>query len=404
MADMLFQDFEESADDSLRPFDEEKDVVQNVYDKMADANGASLTEDPFYKYFFNLLDTSTNFCTFKYVRLVKSVDEEWVAAIEEALPALHHVVMNPRKFIEEDREVVNVAMARNITTESIRHLTQHSDLIDQYNEDGTVIPNRILNVFKEESLNIYENRFICTLIAELQHFVNKRYNVIFEQTKDEIGSFFEMESRIDNYTETVEYKLTMNVRDKQSDAKNETENSDIFERLIKVHRQVNGLASTDFISEMRGYPGVRHPIVKTNAIKKNMYYKACHKLWNFLYSYTKIGYTVNLVRKEPVISRAFEKDIYDSVIWNYAMLHNQVDGAERLDINRPERKKDINIRYIRQVLEELVRESGLPDENLKNIVVNELTSIQEKRRQEALEAERALRKKKQRKGTGTADG
>ncbi len=396
MADMLFEDFEESEDDSLRPFDEEKDVIQNVYDKMADANGAPLTGDPFYQYFYNLLDTSTNFCTFKYVRLIKSVDEEWVAAIEEALPSLHHVVMNPRKFIEEDREVVNVAMARNITTESIRHLTQHSDLIDQYNEDGTVIPNRILNVFKEESLNIYENRFICTLIAELQHFVNKRYNVIFEQTKDEIGSFFEMESRIDNYTETVEYKLSMNVRDKQSDEKNENENSDIFERLIKVHRQVNGLASTEFISEMRGYPSVRHPIVKTNAIKKNMYYKACHKLWNFIYSYTKVGYTVNLVKKEPIISRAFEKDIFDSVIWNYAMIHNQVDGAEKLNIDRPERKKDINIKYIRQVLDEIVRESGLPDENLKNIVMNELTAIQEKRKQEALELERAMRKKKAR--------
>lgn len=399
MENIIYMDSDNSEDESLRPFDEEKDVVQNVYDKMAQSQESATKDDAFYKYFYNLLDTSTNFCTFKYVRLIKSVDEEWVSAIEEALPALHHVVMNPRKFIEEDREVVNVAMARNITTESIRHLTQHSDLIDQFNEDGTVIPNRILNVFKEESLNIYENRFICTLIAELQHFVNKRYNVIFENTKDELGSFFEMESRIDNYTETVEYKLSMNVRDKQSDETNEKENNDIFERLVKVHRQVNGLASTEFITEMRKYPSVRHPIVKTNAIKKNMYYKACHKLWNFIYSYTKVGYTVNLVKKEPIITRAFEKDIFDSVIWNYAMIHNQVDGAEKVDIDRPERKKDINTKYIRQVLEEIVRESGIPDENLKKIVMNELTSIQEKRKQEAQELERAMRKKKKRDDT-----
>lgn len=392
MEDVLNIDGEDYEDESLRPFDEENDVIQNVYEKMAASNRESTKDDAFYKYFYNLLDTSTNFCTFKYVRLIKSVDEDWISAIEEALPSLHYVVMNPRKFIEEDREVVNIAMARNITTESLRHLTQHSDLIDKYDEDGTVIPNRILNVFKEESVNIYENRFICTLIAELQHFVNKRYNVIFENTKDELGSFFEMESKIDNYTETIDYKLTMKVRDKQSDEVNEKKNNDIFERLIKIHRQVNGLASTEFISEMRGYPAVRHPIVKTNAIKKNMYYKACHKLWNFIYSYNKVGYTVNLVKKEPVISKAFEKDIYDSFIWNYAMIHNQVDDAEKININHPERKKEIGIKYIRQVLEEIVRESGIPDDNLKKIVMNELSSIQSKRKREAAELDRALKK------------
>lgn len=382
----------EQEDKSLRPFDEEKDVVQNVYDKIHNMDREVVKEDDFYKYFYNLLDTSTNFCTFKYVKLVKNIDEEWISAIEEALPSLHHVVMNPRKFIEEDREIVNMAMARNITTESLRHLIQHSNLIDKYDEDGTVIPNRILNVFKEESLNIYENRFICTLIAELQHFVNKRYNVIFENTKDELGVFFKMESIIDNYTETVDYKLQVNIRDKQSDEKNEKDNDDIFQRLVKVHRQVNGLASTEFITEMRTMPSVRHPIVKTNAIKKNMYYKACYKLWNFIYSYNKVGYTVDLVKREPVISKAFEKDIYDSFIFNYAMLHNQVEDPYKLDINKKKKEKNIDVKYIRQSLEEIVDNSGMSIDNLKRLINNELTAIDERKKRETNEVEKLRRK------------
>lgn len=397
MENTLYTDGDDYENESLRPFDENKDVVQNVYKKMAQSNTGEIEQDAFYKYFFNLLDTSTNFCTFKYVRLVKSIEEDWISAIEQALPALHHVVLNPRKFIEEDREIVNIAMARNITTESIRHLTQHSNLIDKYDPDGTVVPNRILNVFKEESLNIYENRFVCTLVAELQHFVNKRYNVIFENTKDEIGSFFEMESKIDNYTETVDYKLQVKIRDKQSDEVNEKENDDIFARLIKIHRLVNGLASTDFISHMRALPGVRHPIIKTNAIKKNKYYKDCYDLWNFIYSYDKVGYTVNLVKKEPIISKEFEKDIYDSFIWNYAMIHNQVEDPRKIDIERPERKKEINMKFIRQVLEQIVRESGIPDDNLKKIIAKELTAIQSKRKREAADLNRALNKKKKKK-------
>lgn len=392
----------EQEDKSLRPFDEEKDVVQNVYDKIHNMDREVVKEDDFYKYFYNLLDTSTNFCTFKYVKLVKNIDEEWISAIEEALPSLHHVVMNPRKFIEEDREIVNMAMARNITTESLRHLIQHSNLIDKYDEDGTVIPNRILNVFKEESLNIYENRFICTLIAELQHFVNKRYNVIFENTKDELGAFFKMESIIDNYTETVDYKLQVNIRDKQSDEKNEKDNDDIFQRLVKVHRQVNGLASTEFITEMRTMPSVRHPIVKTNAIKKNMYYKACYKLWNFIYSYNKVGYTVDLVKREPVISKAFEKDIYDSFIFNYAMLHNQVEDPYKLDINKKKREKNIDVKYIRQSLEEIVDNSGMSIDNLKRLINNELTAIDERKKREANEVEK-LRRKSNRSKTDSSE-
>ena len=72
---------------------------------------------------------------------------------------------------------------------------------------------------------------------------------------------------------------------------------------------------------------------ETNAIKKNMHYKKCLNLWNFIYAYDKVGYTVNLVKHEPIISKEFEKDIYDSFIWNYAMIHNQVEDANKININ-----------------------------------------------------------------------
>lgn len=376
--------------------DKRQDVVKNTYEKLHQQMAGGLESDEFYQYFYNLLETGMNYCTFTNVRLQKEVDEDWIAAIEAALPSLHHCVMNPRKFIEEEREVVNIAMARNITSESIRHLTQHSDLIDKYEEDGTVIPNRILNVFKEESRNIYENRFICTLVAELQHFVNKRYNIIFENSKNELGSFFELESRIDNYTENIEYKIRVNIRDKQTDVANEKENEDIFARLDKIHRHVNGLASTEFINEMRQFPAVRHPIVKTNVIGKNSHYKKCHELWNFIYSYDKVGYRVNLVRQEPVISREFERDIFNNLLWNYTMIHNQVEDPTLLDIDRPRKEKSVDVKYIRQVLDEIVRGSNIPDNDLRKIVMNELTSLQTKQKSQNHVKEK-LRKRKRNK-------
>lgn len=353
-----------------------------------------LKEDRFYNYFYNLLETGSNYCKFSNAKLVKNIDEEWVAAIEEALPSLHYVIVNPRKFIEEDREVVNVAMARNITTESIRHLLQHSNLIDEYREDGTVIPNRILNVYKEESINIYENRFICTLVAELQYFVNKRFNMIFEASKDEVGAFFELQSRVDNYTEVIDYKLSVNIREKQTDVNNETENTNIFDRIVKIHQQVNMLAATEFIGRMRRYPAVVHPIVKTNAIGKNKDYKACHKLWNFIHSYSRVGYKVNIVKQEPIISRQFERDIYNTVIRDYAMLHNNMEFHNEVNVDRPPKKKEMDVKQIRQLLDEIVRNTDLSDANLRKLLVKELTDIQARRKAEIAEQERINRQKR----------
>ena len=373
-------------------FEDNKDTIENVYEEMIDNLSPELSENKYYQYFYNLLETGNNYCKFFSSKLVKNIDEEWVKAIEEALPALQTVVLNPRKFIEEDREVVNIAMARNISPESIQHLLQHSNMIDQVNEDGTVIPNRILNVFKEESYNTYENRFICTLLLELQQFINKRFNVIFDNSKDERGTFFEMESMIDNYTETIDYKLEIKIREKQTDIDNEEENMGIFTRISKIHRQINDLASSGFMTTMRQYPLVRHPIVKTNAIGKNLNYKACHKLWNYIHAYDRIGYKVDLVKQEPMITKEFERDIYNSFLWDYFMLRNFLEQTDALNPNRPKRKKEITVKYIRQVLDEIVRGLDMPDANVRKLILNELSDLQLKRKAERMNAEAAEKK------------
>lgn len=373
-------------------FEDNKDTIETVYEQMINNLSPQLKENMQYQYFYNLLETGSNYCNFFSSKLVKSIDEEWVAAIEEAIPSLQAVIMNPRKFIEEEREIVNIAMARNISPESIQHLMQHSNMIDKINDDGTVIPNRILNVFKEESLNTYENRFVSTLITELQRFINKRFNVIFDNSKDERGTFFEMESLIDNYTETINYKLEIKIREKQTDIDNEEENMGIFTRISKIHRQINDLAASGFMTEMRKFPAVRHPIVKTNAIGKNRHYKACHKLWNYIHAYDRVGYKIDMVKSEPMVTKEFERDIYNSFLWDYFMLRNFVEQTTELNADRPPRQKEITVKYIRQVLDEIVRGLDMSDANVRKLIMGELADLQLKRKAEKMSAEAASKK------------
>lgn len=384
-------------------YDDYSDDILKAYGKMTGQEEGNIKDDKYYKYLYNLLETGRNYVKYSYVRLIKEVDETWVNAIEEAMPSLQHVVLNPRKFIEEEREVVNIAMARNITAESVRHLLAHSNYIDEYRKDGTVIPNKILNIYKEESLNTYENRFICTLIAELQFFINKRFDAIFEASKDELGVNFEVDSSIDNYTETIDYSLQIKIRDKQTDTENEFENKDVFARIIQLHRNINMLVGTEFVATMRRFPPVKHPIVKTNAIAKNRDYKACHKLWNFIHSYNQVGFKVDLVKQDPNISKSFEKDIYNSFVWNYAMLHNYMEESDVIDINRESRKKELDMPGIRRLLEEIVAGTDIPDNNLRKLVDTELRSIQARRKQERAAAEKVTKRRKKNSKTNAKD-
>lgn len=379
-------------------YDDYSDDINKIYKMMKrTSKDQSYEQEGYYKFYKSLITNSSHYCQFSNARLVKTIDETWVEAIENAIPAITNCIQNPRKYIEEDREVVNIAMARNITTESLRHLLQHSNYIDEYRKDGTVIPNKILNIYKEESLSTYENRFICTLIMILQQFVNERYDAIFEESKDELGISLELNSTIQNYTEIMDYSLKIKFHDKETDIDNEMECSDIFSRIDKIHRQVNMLVTTGFVKTMRRFPQVRNPIVKTNVIKKNQDYKECYNLWDFLNTYHQVGYQINLLKQSPNIPLDFEQDLYDSIFYHYAMMHSYAQG---MDIMTPgnEGKRNITISYIRTVLEEIADGMQLSDDNLRKLIVNELTEIQRRRRKERDESERILKKKKKSKG------
>ena len=147
---------------------------------------------------------------------------------------------------------------------------------------------------------------------------------------------------------------------------------------------------------MKRFPVVKHPIVKTNAIAKNKDYKACHKLWNFIHTYTQVGYKVDMVKQDPNVSGQFRKDIYDSIVWNYAMLHNYMDGVDEMNLNREKRKKEMDIHEVRGLLEEIVTGTNLTDERLRKLVDTELRAIQKRRKQELEAAERMEKKIRER--------
>lgn len=369
-----------------------QDVVDSLYSQYNENISYFLSKDEFYQYFHNLLETGTTYCQFFNRKLVKEVDETWVEAIEKAIAHLQFVIDHPRTFIEEDRQVVNVALAKKFTSETVKHLSMHSEMVDRVYDDGSVEPNKVLNVFKEESINTYENRFIYTLMLELRSFVNKRTDVIFERSKNEDGVKLQLDSVIDNYTEVITYQTNIRIQEKQTDLSNDEDNLNIFSRISNLHKKVNDLGSSGFMMEMSKYPLVKYPVVKTNAIAKNEHYKACYDLWNFIRSYDKVGYKVEMLEQDPTISQSFENDIYNMILLNYAVVRKQMTIKDIMNIDKPAREKSIGVNMIKRFVREVVNEYDMSESELKRLLLSELAQA-EKEKSELIRKKEELAKR-----------
>ena len=140
--------------------------------------------------------------------MLRCIDETWIKAVEESLPALDELIRNPSHFIAETEEILPIEMTKKITSRSVAHLSRHTDLISKV-EGDTVTPIKMLNVFRENSILTYENKFLNTLIYKLFIFVNSRYNTALNYGVDEKVTAIEFEDKF--YHDEYKAKVKINV-------------------------------------------------------------------------------------------------------------------------------------------------------------------------------------------------
>ena len=148
-------------------------TISDLYEKYTNQVGEALEDDRYFQYLFEMVQAGDNTLEQKNRILHKVIDEQWLTVVEEGIEAIFNIVDKPRRFIATSEEVVPVALAKKITADSVRHLSQHTQFITE-NAAGEIQPTRILNVTTEESYDLYENRFVYHLIQRLFAFVDKR--------------------------------------------------------------------------------------------------------------------------------------------------------------------------------------------------------------------------------------
>ncbi len=220
---------------------------------------------------------------------VKRFDPEFIEKIERVIPSLEEIVVNPHKFINEFSEVVQVEKARKLTPRAVKFMAQNADHISEVLDDGRVVPKKILNVYVDDDLKIYENRFIMTLINRLQIFIELRHKYIREHgdTRNSDQISIKREVKIEDALFTVDATITMSVPSDDEGARES--NNDLLERLENIRRRTQFLVNSRFMREMARAVPVADPIAQTNIIRLNWAYQDAFKLWNFIHRYEELG-------------------------------------------------------------------------------------------------------------------
>lgn len=257
-----------------------------------------LKQEDFYDTYMEGINKGKNKYTIAQRFQKKKFDLDWVEAIEECVVSLDTIVRNPRKFIVVEEDIVDVSLARNITTESVKHLATHTNYIASVKPDGMVIPSKILNTSKEESFEVYENRFIYTLLLKLHQFVSTRFEAVRRASITSDSFTVSVESEYQVEKEKIKYKMDTWLEMPLDELlKADTSELTDVERIVRLQSVVSGFMASPFAKQMVSCALVRPPIIRTNVILKNPDFKKALVLWQFIDSYQQTGYEIKSVNE-----------------------------------------------------------------------------------------------------------
>ena len=267
----------------------------------------------------------------------RAIDTEWIEKIEYAIPYLDAFIRNPGIAIQENEEVLPVELTKKVSEKSIRYLSQHTNHILKIDGDD-VTPSKLLNVFRDETLLTYENKFINTLLVRLIAFIDKRYAVLEGTSGIEKNYVFDyrtsfyhslLESEKNTAKLSLKIELTSPMKDNLTDeeiAGNE-EYAKILQRLQRIRSSIMAFCGSPLITAI-GKNYIRPPVIRTNPILKNKNLNACLTLWEYIESVDKAGFSTVTDEFREMPSDEYVSELYSSVALQYLQFYSGVAGDD----------------------------------------------------------------------------
>lgn len=302
-----------------------------------------------------LSKTDASFTAVSEIKETK-VDYTWLEVLEDTIPNLDKIVRNPRRFIIQEEDVMIIEKIKSVNQESVKHLSQHSENIQDIDEFGEVRPNKLLNVHKEDTTDLYENRFIYTLVKRLEDFMQRQLENIDLVSKKEIKRTvnYKGTTQIDNRKLNIELKMN-----EENEYEISEKGMNYKERILTCYEQVSGFKNTEMIKSLIGCTPVRNPIRKTNMILREPNFKKAFTLWenldNFEYRDPKTVDYENITNSS--------KDTKDEFTLSYFIDSNAIDDTKENILQY----KDINAKLNKLINEYVYEENHNINDFIKNV-------------------------------------
>ena len=335
-------------------------LYNDWYEDFKEAVGA-FGDDELFGSLDSLLKQSRSTFAFNRKLMAKAIDVSWVEAIENGLVHVDNVLRNPGRTIEDVEEIVPIERSRKITVESVKHLAQHTDFIQSIDKrTGKITPSKILNVHKEESYMTYENKFVNTLIDRLYIFISTRYEKLAMVAHDEEVYTMGYDTSIDTGGGG---KLKLELKIETSDSLESTDASGftIWQRVEKLKKVIEGYKGSDLCMKL-GNTYIRPPVMRTNAIMKNVELKACLALWQYIESYDKVGYEINVENTAVKPQNNYIEDFYKLVIMNLLLFRSYTDkgeGAKEMTELKTQKSKAIAPKFVKHFDKEIAADYSI---------------------------------------------
>ncbi len=366
------------------------DKIQELFEQYHQSFLATVNSDDFFTFLMNAIQSGDNEMSFLMKKLNKNIDMRWVEVLEDCIIPLDTIIRNPRRFIVQEDEVVPIHLSKKVTPDSVRHLAQHTHYISKI-EREEIQPNKILNVSREDTIDIYENRFIYTLLQKLKTFLEKRTNVLFASMDDEEMAHIVMKGQFSpQQGEKVEYSVDLSTVTRPYMGGDELNPRHMapLARIDRINQYLQSFMYSSFVKEMRGCALVRPPIMRTNVIMKEPNFKKCLALWQFIEGYDEIGYTIESFETEQLPEKESLAAIYSGLAMQYVFVKQSAGQIEEAPAKKP-RKKQLHPKFVQSVVEEIVRDFDVTETEVRRVFLDEIAKVsarKEKERQQVADA------------------
>ena len=346
------------------------DKILDVFELYADADGRKVSN------FKSKLTSSMDV----YIESDKpKVQNLWIEKMEDTMKYLENILNAPTKLIINEEEVVKIEKIKKVTVESIKHLSKNAGFIEDIDENGDVQPGKLLNVFKEETFNTYENRFIFTLVQKMLIIIRKEKDKILKNRENSEREFKRIDYTGKSYSGKNKVDIQIMLTSSTESSGRATDVTDQLERILNLEKNTISLTLTNTykILEKERVPLVTPPLKKNNVLLKNVNFQYAVKLWDFLITeMDKETKAENEVKTKKYKERGKAKSLVDDTFLLDYLIIQCVENPEI----KEKHKKEIIERLIANMVEKTIDvDNHLTEEQLKNLVSKQFTIIKYKK-------------------------